>query len=45
VAGQPVYAAEKKRLRAILDRWMRETKDPRVRDQGDPWDHYPYVGG
>ena len=45
VAGDSRYAAAKARLRAVLDRWMRDTADPRaVRDE-DPWDTYPYFGG
>ncbi|MBZ5583198.1 MAG: sulfatase [Acidobacteriia bacterium] len=44
VASQPPYAAEKKKLRAALDRWMRGTKDPRAVSDDDPWDRYPYVG-
>ena len=45
VAAQPAYAAAKKKLRAALDTWMRETKDPRAASEDDPWDRYPYVGG
>jgi arylsulfatase A-like enzyme len=43
VASQPQFAAALNRLRADLDRWMQETKDPRVTD-GDDFDRYPYFG-
>jgi hypothetical protein len=44
VADRPQYAEEKRRLRAELDRWMRETNDPRAAGDDDPWDRYPYYG-
>jgi arylsulfatase A-like enzyme len=44
VAGQPSYAAEQKKLRAALDRWMQETADPRASNDDDHWDQYPYFG-
>jgi arylsulfatase A-like enzyme len=44
VAGEPGYAAHKRRLRERLDRWMSETADPRARSDADPWDRYPYFG-
>ena len=44
VADHAEYAAAKKKLRATLDRWMKETKDPRATSDGDPWDSYPYFG-
>ncbi len=44
VAAQPAYAAAKKQLRAALDRWMRDTKDPRADGGGDEFDRYPYFG-
>jgi hypothetical protein len=31
-------------LRAELDRWLRETADPRAAGDDDRWDRYPYVG-
>jgi arylsulfatase A-like enzyme len=43
VAERPAYADARKRLRADLDRWMRETDDPRAAGK-EPWDRYPYVG-
>ncbi|MFD0893996.1 sulfatase [Luteolibacter ambystomatis] len=42
VAGQERYAAAQQDLRNRLDRWMRETSDPRIDPSCDPWDHYPY---
>ncbi len=44
VAGKPEYGAAQKKLRATLDRWMRETADPRATSDDDPWDRYPYFG-
>jgi N-sulfoglucosamine sulfohydrolase len=44
VAGLAEYAASKKELRAALDRWMKETSDPRASSEADPWDKYPYFG-
>ncbi|MCL5745953.1 MAG: sulfatase [Acidobacteria bacterium] len=44
VADRPEYAPAKKKLRAMLDRWMKETRDPRAVSEDDPWDHYPYFG-
>jgi N-sulfoglucosamine sulfohydrolase len=45
VAGQPEYSAAQKELRARLDRWMRESADPRATRDDDQWDAYPYFGG
>ena len=44
VADRSEYAAAQKKLRASLDRWMTETKDPRATSDDDPWDRYPYYG-
>jgi hypothetical protein len=44
VADQPNYAAARKTMRAGLDRWMSETKDPRAASDDDRWDRYPYFG-
>ncbi len=44
VADRPEYAPAKKKLRAMLDRWMKETRDPRAASEDDPWDRYPYFG-
>lgn len=44
VAGQADYAAAQKELRSRVERWMRETNDPRVDPDCDVWDDYPYFG-
>ena len=44
VAGKPEYTAAQKKVRAELDRWMKETGDPRATSDDDPWDKYPYFG-
>ena len=44
VAGRPEYAEAQKRMRGELDRWMRETGDPRAMADDDRWDRYPYFG-
>jgi arylsulfatase A-like enzyme len=44
VADRPGYASAKRKLRTELDRWMKETKDPRAVSEDDRWDRYPYFG-
>jgi len=44
VAEQPRYMETKKKLRAELERWMKETADPRAGSDDDRWDRYPYFG-
>ena len=44
VAGWPAHRAAQQRLRADLDRWLRETGDPRVTGDDDRWDRFPYYG-
>ena len=44
VAGQPAHSAAQQRLRADLDRWMRDTADPRATADDDRWDGFPYYG-
>ena len=44
VAGRPEHARVQKTLREALDRWMRQTGDPRAKSGADPWDRYPYYG-
>jgi len=44
VADLPRYAAARQRLRAALDRWMRQTGDPRARGEDGGWDTAPYYG-
>ena len=43
VATKPRYAATKAKLRAELDRYLAETKDPRAAGKGGEFDHYDYV--
>jgi hypothetical protein len=45
VAGRAEFAAAQAELRARVDRWMRDTADPRVDPACDVWDTYPYYGG
>lgn len=45
VAGRPEYAEAQAALRESLDRWRRDTADPRILNDDDRWDRYPYVGG
>ncbi len=45
VAGQTSYAAAKQKLRETLERWMKDTGDPRATSDDDRWDKYPYFGG
>lgn len=44
VAEQKSYAGVKKKLRSELDRWMKETADPRATTDDDRWDQFPYFG-
>ncbi|MEO5820362.1 MAG: sulfatase-like hydrolase/transferase [Vicinamibacteraceae bacterium] len=44
VAGQAAHRAAQQRLRADLDRWMRDTADPRATEDDDRWDGFPYYG-
>jgi len=41
LAANPAFAATKKKLRARLKQYQRDTKDPRVAGKS-PWDNYPY---
>ncbi|MDZ4850816.1 MAG: sulfatase [Pirellulaceae bacterium] len=45
VAGNPDYASVQQELRGRVERWMRETADPRVDPNNDAWDKYQYFGG
>lgn len=45
LAGRPEHAAAKKELRARVEKWMRDTADPRVDPNCDAWDKFPYFGG
>jgi arylsulfatase A-like enzyme len=44
VAAQPAFAAALAQLRTRVDRWMRDTADPRVNPAYDGWDQFPYYG-
>ena len=44
VAGQAAHRDVQQRLRADLDRWLRETGDPRAAVDDDRWDRFPYYG-
>lgn len=44
VAEKAEYAKAKKQLRSALDKWMRETGDPRATTDDDRWDRHPYFG-
>jgi arylsulfatase A-like enzyme len=44
VAGRPSYGQVQRELRAELDRWLRETGDPRLTGDDDRWDRFPYYG-
>ncbi len=45
LAGQPALAAAQRELQVRVERWMRDTADPRVDPSYDAWDRYPYFGG
>lgn len=44
VAAIETYAGVRRELRARVERWMRETKDPRVDPGYDGWDEMHYYG-
>lgn len=44
LAERPEHAEAKKKLHAELERWMKETGDPRAAGEDDRWDRYPYYG-
>jgi len=44
VAADPAYAEPRRELRERVQRWMRETGDPRVDPAYDGWDLMPYFG-
>ena len=44
LAGTPAHRAAQRRLRDQLDRWLRETGDPRAGVDDDRWDRTPYYG-
>lgn len=45
VVGEQKFTSDLARLRQTLDAWMRETRDPRVDANVDPWSNYIYFGG
>ncbi len=45
VADQKKYAEIKKKMRARLEKWMKDTDDPRAKGETDQWDEYPFTGG
>jgi N-sulfoglucosamine sulfohydrolase len=45
IAGRPEYSASQRQLRGQLDKWMKDTADPRAVNDDDHWDRYPYFGG
>jgi N-sulfoglucosamine sulfohydrolase len=44
VTGRAEYRTVQQRLRGDLERWMRDTKDPRSAGDDDRWDRFPYYG-
>jgi N-sulfoglucosamine sulfohydrolase len=44
VAGDAAYADTQKRLAVEMDRWLKDTKDPRAGGGGDEFEKYPYFG-
>jgi len=44
LAGDPAHAEARRELRERVERWMRETRDPRTDPAHDAWDAYPYFG-
>jgi arylsulfatase A-like enzyme len=44
VAAKSEYARDQAALRAKLEKWMRDTQDPRMLQDDDRWDKYPYYG-
>jgi arylsulfatase A-like enzyme len=44
VAMKPEYGEARRKLRDSLDRWMRDTRDPRATSDDDRWDRYPFFG-
>jgi arylsulfatase A-like enzyme len=42
LAGQTAYASIQKKLRAELETWLKETGDPRMISDDEPWNRYKY---
>jgi hypothetical protein len=45
LAADPARRADRDRMRAVLERLRSETADPRLDQDDDRWDAYPYYGG
>ena len=45
VAEAPEYLSARKACREQLDKWTKDTADPRATKDDDHWDRYPYFGG
>jgi len=44
VAADPKYASDKKEMHRRLEKWMTDTKDPRLGGKGDEFETYTYYG-
>jgi arylsulfatase A-like enzyme len=44
IAQEPSYGSQKHRHAQELERWMKETADPRATGNDDRWDRFPYFG-
>lgn len=44
VIDRPEHAEARKRLRGMLEEWMKSTRDPRATSHADPFSAYPYFG-
>jgi uncharacterized sulfatase len=44
LAGDPAHAEVKKRMAADLEKYLTETRDPRITGGGEKFDEYPYRG-
>ena len=44
LANDKAYAKILKKMKQKMDRWMKETEDPRAISDTDIWDTYPYYG-
>ena len=44
VVAEPGYRQVRQRLGGVLDRWRRDTADPRLHSDDDRWDRFPYYG-
>lgn len=44
LAGHAAHRDAERRVRQQLERWLRETGDPRIAKDDDRWDRFPYYG-